>query len=311
MATRIYYDPIFLDHDTGAHPETAQRLVAIRETLEASGGWEPESVIPAVSADDIARVHAEGYAPALRRFAEQGGGHLDGDTVVSRKSFEAASRAAGAAVAAVEVVVSGEANNALCLVRPPGHHARPRGGMGFCLLNNIAIAARHAIEVTGLDRVAIVDWDVHHGNGTQDVFWEDGRVLFTSLHRWPFYPGTGHQDERGEGPGEGTTHNVPLPASTRREVYRDELQKVLDEVVAPFRPELILVSAGFDTFRGDPIGGLGLEPEDFRSLTDAVLGVARDVAKGRVVSLLEGGYSLDHLGDCVAAHLEGLKAERR
>ncbi len=310
MATRLYFDPIFLEHDTGAHPETAERLRVVREALDRRGLWQPEAAAeagePAPSV--ISRVHAASYVSAIERFAASGGGQLDADTVVSRASYHAAARAVGVARSAVDAVLGGEASNALCLVRPPGHHARPLGGMGFCLFNNIALAARHAIEEVGMERVAIVDWDVHHGNGTQDAFWEDPSVLFVSLHRWPFYPGTGHQDDCGEGAGRGSTHNVPLPGSTRREVYRSAFDRALEEIVAPFRPELILVSAGFDTFAGDPIGGLGLEPEDFGALTRSLRQVAEDTCQGRVVSLLEGGYSLEHLGDCVAAHLEALRA---
>jgi acetoin utilization deacetylase AcuC-like enzyme len=214
--------------------------------------------------------------------------------------------AAGAACDAVDRVLSGEDRTALCIVRPPGHHALPERAMGFCLFNSIAIAARCAVDKHNLDRVLIVDWDVHHGNGTQDIFYADGRVGFFSIHRWPFYPGTGASDETGTGTGLGMTRNVPVPFGTSRDAYRDAFRDGLEEIAARIKPQLVLVSAGFDAHREDPIGSLGLEVEDFGVLTKDVLDVASVHSGGRVVSLLEGGYNVERLAESVALHLEGL-----
>jgi acetoin utilization deacetylase AcuC-like enzyme len=225
---------------------------------------------------------------------------------MSPRSFEVARWAAGGLLAAVDAVVDGVAPRALALVRPPGHHAGRDRAMGFCLLNNVAIAAAHLRQARGIDRVAIVDWDVHHGNGTEAIFTDDSTVLYLSFHRAPFYPGTGRAEERGEGEGVGATINVPLPADTPRAEYLDRFQTVLQEQVAPFQPDFVLVSAGFDAYRDDPVGGLGLEVMDFASLTHAVLELAEEVAGGRLVSVLEGGYHLGDLGRLVEAHLVAL-----
>jgi acetoin utilization deacetylase AcuC-like enzyme len=216
--------------------------------------------------------------------------------------------AAGAAVDAVRRVLAGEDRTALCLVRPPGHHALPDRAMGFCLFNNVAVAARAAIDEHGLERVLVVDWDVHHGNGTQDMFYTDGRVGFLSIHRWPFYPGTGAADETGSGAGLGTTLNLPIEFGTPRFRYRDSFRSALERLAARIQPQLVLVSAGFDAHREDPIGSLGLEAEDFAELTRQVQNVAAVHAAGRVISLLEGGYNVQRLAECVEAHLSGLLA---
>jgi acetoin utilization deacetylase AcuC-like enzyme len=228
--------------------------------------------------------------------------------VVSAASFDVARFAAGAACDAVDRVLRGEDTTALCIARPPGHHALPDRAMGFCLFNNVAIAARVAIDEHGLDRVLVVDWDVHHGNGTQDIFYTDERVGFFSAHRWPFYPGTGASDETGSGQGLGITRNLPLEFGTTRETYRARFRRELESFAATVKPQLVLVSAGFDAHREDPIGSLGLEAEDFGELTRDVLDVAAVHAGGRVVSLLEGGYNPKRLAESVAEHLRGLLA---
>ncbi len=310
--TLLYDDDCFLQHDTGAHPECAERLRRTRTHLAESGLVERCRVKPAVEADreDIQRVHADSHLNAVRHFAEKGGGRIEADTMVSRASYDVALRAAGSACDAVRKVVGGEDLSALCLVRPPGHHAVTRGPMGFCLFNNVAVAARLAVDQLGVNRVLIVDWDVHHGNGTQDTFWRDEQVGFLSIHRWPFYPGTGARDETGSGPGLGSTCNLPIDYGTPRDEYfaafRDALTKMADKI----QPELVLISAGFDAHRLDPVGSLGLEVEDFRELTRLVLDVSRTHAGGRVVSLLEGGYNTEILPHCVEAHLAELLAHR-
>jgi acetoin utilization deacetylase AcuC-like enzyme len=214
--------------------------------------------------------------------------------------------AAGACCAAVDAVLAGQAKTALCLVRPPGHHATPRRAMGFCLFNNVALAARHALTNHQLNRVLIVDWDVHHGNGTQDLFYEDDQVFFLSAHRFPFWPGSGREDETGSGKGLGYTKNVPVRFGTPRKGYQDHFTQAVEAAATKIKPELVLISAGFDAHAQDPIGSLGLEVEDFGTLTDRVLDVAKVHSQGRVVSCLEGGYHLTRLAESVALHLEHL-----
>jgi acetoin utilization deacetylase AcuC-like enzyme len=233
---------------------------------------------------------------------------LDVDTIVSSKSYEVALAAAGAGVAAVDAVLSGQDKTALCLIRPPGHHATPTHSMGFCLFNNIALAADHARRVHQLDRILILDWDVHHGNGTQDIFYEDQEIFFLSIHRYGagFYPGTGAADETGSGRGLGYTANVPIRYGTSRKDYFSALKNALDKAADKMKPQLVLVSAGFDAHRKDPIGSLGLETEDFSKLTRMALDVARTHAQGRLVSCLEGGYDLEALAESVQVHLEEL-----
>lgn len=306
--TRLYQDPCFLLHKTGQHPERPQRLAAIESYFA-------ESVQPtkcqaadwtAASPDQLQRVHESDYIQSVARYAADGGGQIDADTVVSPQSYNVAIRAAGAVCDAVEHVARGDVSNALCLVRPPGHHAIRKSAMGFCLFNNIAVGARHAIQVLQLDRVLVVDWDVHHGNGTQEAFWEDEQVGFLSIHRWPFYPGTGAAHETGGGAGLGTIMNLPISFGTSRAEYLEAFADALGTFADQIRPQLILVSAGFDSHRLDPIGSLGLETEDFTTLTEIVLNVARQHCGGRIVSVLEGGYNVDILPHCVGAHLDVL-----
>jgi acetoin utilization deacetylase AcuC-like enzyme len=308
--TLLYYDPRFLDHDTGNHPERPARLRQIVARLESTAlmqqcarpNWEPASREP------LERVHEPGHIENVEAMAARGGGHLDPDTIVSPASFDVARLAAGAACDAVDRVLTGEDKTALCLVRPPGHHALPERAMGFCLFSNVAIAASVARYSHQLDRVMIVDWDVHHGNGTQGVFYADEQVGFLSIHRWPFYPGTGDSDETGAGAGLGATINLPISFGTPRSTYRESFAAALEKFAGHIRPDLILISAGFDSHRADPIGSLGLEVEDFAELTKIVCDVAAVHAQGRVVSVLEGGYNPPVLAECVEAHLRGLLA---
>jgi acetoin utilization deacetylase AcuC-like enzyme len=310
--TLLYTDPFFLKHDTGRHPECADRLRAITGRLDRVGLVKKctAGTCRPVREETVAALHDARMIMRARQLAQHGGGRLDPDTVVSPDSFDVALAAAGACVAAVEAVFKGADRTALCLVRPPGHHATPTHSMGFCLFNNIALAAEHARKAHGLKRLLIVDWDVHHGNGTQDIFWEDSEVMFLSIHRYGggFYPGTGAADETGKGKGVGYTINVPVRYGTSRKDYHDMFRTALDRAAAKIRPELVLVSAGFDAHARDPIGSLGLEVEDFVTLTLEVLGVAKTHAKGRLVSCLEGGYNLEALAESVQAHLEALLA---
>src|SRR5229473_2478586 len=306
--TLLYTDPLFLKHDTGKHPESADRLRSISKRLEKAGliqkcqagSYQPLTE-PAVS-----KVHAAKQIQAAKQVAEHGGGMLDADTIVCPDTFKVALAAAGACVAAVDAVIKGTDKNALCLVRPPGHHATPTHSMGFCLFNNIALAAHHALTTHKLTRIMIVDWDVHHGNGTQDIFYESPEVVFFSIHRYGngFYPGSGAADETGRGKGLGHIVNVPVRYGTSRKDYHDHFRRALEKAADKIRPELVLISAGFDAHAKDPIGSLDLEAEDFITLTKEVKAVAKTHAQSRIVSCLEGGYHLDALAECVQAHLE-------
>ena len=305
MATLFITHPDCIAHDPGTgHPESPQRLLAVVKAME-----EPQfrtlirREAPLGRKSDAARVHGERFVEAvLASVPESGRTALDADTILSRKSGEAALRAIGAITSAVDAVVAGEANNAFCAVRPPGHHAEPDRPMGFCLFNSVAIAARHAQAVSGLGRVAIVDFDVHHGNGTQAVAESDPTLFFASSHQFPLYPGTGAADETGVG----NVLNMPLPAGTTgasfRRVYETKILPALDA----FAPELVLVSAGFDAHRADPLAGLELEESDFGWVTSRLLEAAQRHAQGRLVSILEGGYDLKALAGSAAAHVEAL-----
>jgi acetoin utilization deacetylase AcuC-like enzyme len=309
--TLLFSDPIFLKHDPGRHhPERIDRLRSINARLEKLGliAQCQRGAFSPLPEADLANVHEPEVLGHIREAIAAGGGHVDSDTVAMPDSLAVALAAAGAACAAVDAVVGGTDRNALCLVRPPGHHATPTRSMGFCLFNTIALAARRAIDGQQLSRVLIVDWDVHHGNGTQDVFYREPRVMFLSIHRygWGFYPGTGAADETGTGPGLGFTRNVPLPFGIPRPDFLAAFTAALEECADRIRPELVLVSAGFDAHRLDPIGSLGLESEDYQTLTERVLDVAKVHAGGRVVSCLEGGYNLNALAESVAIHLETL-----
>ncbi|MEQ9410463.1 MAG: histone deacetylase [Fuerstiella sp.] len=306
--TLLYQDNRFLLHDTGRHPECAARLTHIHAMLNGTDLPDLVTAVPICRADDadVSRVHTQDHIETVRAFAEQGGGRIETDTVMSPDSADVAWLAAGTAVDAVSRVIAGEDRSALCLVRPPGHHALPDGAMGFCLLGNAAIAARTAVQRLGLNRVLIVDWDVHHGNGTQDTFYEDEQVTFFSAHRYPFYPGTGRKSETGRAKGLGTTVNLPLEFGISRRDYLTAFENALTRAADACRPELVLISAGFDAHAEDPIGSLGLETEDFGILTNLVQQVAATHAEGRVVSLLEGGYHVERLAECVERHLRTL-----
>ncbi|MFM7055591.1 MAG: histone deacetylase, partial [Planctomycetota bacterium] len=293
---------------TGSHPECPERLRAIDRHLRASGLHERAVHCAVKSADeaDVLAVHYEDYLRELREFAAAGGGRIEADTVLSRGSTDAAWLAAGTATEAVRRVLAGDDRTALCLVRPPGHHALAAAPMGFCLLGNVAVAARAAIRRFGLNRVLVIDWDVHHGNGTQDLFYEDSQVGFFSAHRFPFYPGTGRRQETGSGDGLGTTFNLPVEYGTSRQEFLKSFHAMLSTAADRMQPELVIVSAGFDAHAEDPVGSLGLETEDFTELTRMVLDVATAHAQGRVVSVLEGGYHVERLAECVGVHLQTL-----
>lgn len=309
----ILHDPACVRHDTGpGHPENPARYGAVMGALSEAGLLLDTVTLPGRSAspDDLLLVHEADYLALAEREIAAGVDSLStGDTQVCPASWETALWAAGLAMAGVDAVLEGQAARAFCVLRPPGHHASPSRGMGFCVLNNAAIAARHAQRRHGLERVLIVDWDVHHGNGTQDTFYRDASVYYFSTHQSPLYPGTGHPLERGEGPGLGTTMNWPLRAGAgRREIMAAFEQGLLPEADA-FKPDLVVVSAGFDARHGDPLGGLRLTDDDFHDLTLLVRGIAERHSGGRLVSVLEGGYDLAGLGLAAVAHVRGLLAE--
>lgn len=311
--TLLYTSPCFLNHETGNHPERADRIRLIPGRLESSGLTaqcrQPE--FKPVSRQRLARVHSPSYIDEIWAFAKSGGGHADPDTIVSPASYDIALMAVGSACNAVERILRGEDTQGLCLVRPPGHHAMVNHAMGFCLFNNIAVAARLAVDILELDRVLIVDWDIHHGNGTQASFWEEPRVGFLSIHSSPFFPGTGDADETGGGRGLGTTLNLPIEFGTPRERFLEIFQNNLEQFAAKIKPQLVLLTAGFDAHRLDPVGNLTLETEDFVPLTSLVLDVADTYADGRFVSVLEGGYDPEIMADCVEVHLAEMLKRRK
>ena len=310
LKTAILHNDLCLRHDTGAgHPESPQRYQAILKALQGADWSSRLSFQKTRSAEDedLARCHAAAYIATAKRDIQAGKNQLStGDTVVCEESLEPALHAAGGACAAVDAVMNKQAKNAFCLMRPPGHHARPMQGMGFCVFNNIAVAARYAQQQHQLEKVLIVDWDVHHGNGTQDCFYEDDSVFFLSTHQWPWYPGTGAKDDLGRGRGKGTTMNRPFPAGAGEKeilgVFRDELR----EAARRFHPDLVLVSAGFDSRIGDPLGNFKLSDNNFAELTQVMLELADELAEGRLVSLLEGGYNLQGLASAAASHCKTL-----
>jgi len=307
MPTLYISHPAFLQHDTGyGHPERADRLRSIESVLEdESFQFLHREEAPQVDEATLARVHGPDYIKALKKAApEDGHIYVDGgDTVMSPKSWEAALRAAGAAVMAVDQVMSRGARNVFCAVRPPGHHAEARQAMGFCLFNNVAVAAEHARAVHGMDRVAVVDFDVHHGNGTQHMFWSDADLFYGSTHQMPLFPGTGALGERGVAD---NIVNAPLRAGDDTYHFQQAFQSRILPALHDFSPDLVIISAGFDAHRADPIGGLALREADFEWATRKLMDVAEKHSGGRLVSVLEGGYDLHALGSSVAAHLRVL-----
>lgn len=310
MTTSLITSDLYLQHQTGpGHPERPQRLESIMRELTQQSllGRLQRSAPRGCPPETMALAHAESYLQRAEADIAAGLSQLStGDTTVCSKSWEIAALAAGAGLTAIDALFAGEADNAFCAVRPPGHHATRDTGMGFCVLSNIAIAAKYAQQKYGVGKILIADWDVHHGNGTQDIFYTDDSVLFFSSHQSPWYPGTGAATETGTGPGLGTTVNVPLPAGSGAPEIVGAFEQKLLPVVARFRPELVLVSAGFDSRRGDPLGQFLLDDEDFAQLTKLLRGIADEYAGGKLVSFLEGGYSLDGVAKGVAAHIEAL-----
>ena len=308
--TGLVYHPTYLEHDMGAgHPESPSRLRAIMQQLEQSGTLARVTRIEPRKAEDewITQVHTPSYVASLNRHAPTSGRvPLDPDTSMSPGSLNAAYLAAGGALAGVDAIMAGQVEQVFCAVRPPGHHAESGRAMGFCLYNNVAIAARYVQKKHGLSRVLIVDWDVHHGNGTQHSFEDDPSVLFFSTHQYPHYPGSGWITERGKGDGEGFTINVPMEAGEGDEEYQAVFLKSLVPAADEFKPEFVIISAGFDAHKDDPLASMKLTEAGYADLTGIVAGIATRHAKGRILSSLEGGYNLTALAASVDAHINAL-----
>ena len=307
MSTLLVSHPACLGHDAGAHhPERPQRLQAVLKALEGeefSGLTRREA--PEASIEQLGRVHPSAFVRAvLEAMPKSGHAAFDADTICSPGSREAALRASGAVVAAVDAVASGEVRNAFCAVRPPGHHAEPMQPMGFCIFNNVAVGALHAREAHGLERVAVVDFDVHHGNGTQAMFERDPALFFASTHQYPLYPGTGARGERGVG----NIVNAPLPPNAGSTEFRAAMEREVLPALIAFKPDFLLISAGFDAHRADPLASLNLEDADYRWASERLVEIAGDCCAGRLVSTLEGGYDLGALASASREHLRALMA---
>jgi acetoin utilization deacetylase AcuC-like enzyme len=306
--TALVFSEYSAGHETGSHPENQSRLVAIEERLAQEGMRDDRAIYQAepVERDVLAMAHDPALIDRVDALSSRGGGFVDGDTLVAPGSWDAARAAVGAAIRATDLVVRGQHSRAFSLARPPGHHAERQRQLGFCLFNSAALAALHAMHAYGLTRVAIVDWDVHHGNGTQDIFYDTSNVLFCSMHQWPLFPGSGLEDETGTGFGTGYTLNSPLPAGSGDREYLH----VMDTIIAPrlreFRPELILVSAGFDAHRDDPLANMMVSERGFAQMADRALNWAAELTEGQLVLLLEGGYNLRALSESVVAVLQSL-----
>ena len=307
-ALTIVHDAPSVEHDWPGHPESAVRLEAVERGLRSAADLAalPSRAAEEVDLELVRAVHTDSHIARVERTARGGGGWIDGDTYCTQRSFDVARFAAGAAVEAARCVATGETHHAFALVRPPGHHATPTTPMGFCLFNNAAVAARALQREHGLERLAILDVDVHHGNGTQDVFYEDGDVLYVSLHQWPLYPGTGRVGERGVGAGAGTTLNLPIPPGTRAERWLEVFDEMAIPAIRAHRPQAIIVSAGYDAHESDPLADLYLRTETYAAVASRVAALAEETEAAGTVWVLEGGYDLEALPASVVATMREL-----
>jgi len=313
MSTAVVYHPTYEKHDTGpGHPETPERYRVVIDALQNDEAlWNDVVKITPEKAPQglIQAAHTKEHFKRVESAFANGVTQLDADTVISMKSFDASLLAAGGAISAVDAVMTGEARNAFVAARPPGHHATAEHSMGFCIFNNVAVAARYAQnKYKEIDNVAIIDWDVHHGNGTQGIFYSDPSVFFLSMHQYPWYPGTGSNGETGQGRGLGSTMNVPMRAFTLASVQTSAFDAAIESIASKMKPDMIFISAGFDAHLTDPLGQLQLEDEEYAEMTRTVMQWADDVCDGRIVSVLEGGYNLQTLGQTVKTHVETLGA---
>ncbi len=308
--TAFLYDPILQKHKTGCtHPEKRQRLTAIMNGLKQAGLWEllQHPAIRPATATDLTTIHDPQYVDHIRQACEAGELFAPDDvTIGSPGTYDAALMSAGAVLTAIDTVMAGQASNAFCAVRPPGHHAERNRAMGFCFFNNVAIGAKYLQQHHGIRRVAIIDWDVHHGNGTQQAFYDDPSVFYFSIHQHPLYPNSGWSHETGTGRGKGFTLNCPVPAGSTNTDYNRVFQDYLRPALVRFRPEFILISAGFDAHHADPLAGIALNEKGFKELTHTVMTLATEYSENRLISVLEGGYDLTALAACVTSHIEAL-----
>jgi acetoin utilization deacetylase AcuC-like enzyme len=303
--TGIVYHPIYLQHETDGHPERKERLVTIMERIN-SEELKVEYITPKpATQDQIAAIHSERYIDQVRAICEHGGGYLDIDTVLSRGSYDAALMAAGGSIAAVDATMNGF-DHAFALVRPPGHHAMPSRGMGFCIFNNVAIAAKYA-QGLGQKKVLIVDWDVHHGNGTNAVFYSERSVLYFSVHQYPHYPGTGRATDIGEEGAEGTKVNVPLPSGTGDEGYLMAFRDILKPIALEFKPDAIIISAGQDAHKDDPLGGMRVSAAGFGAMAGMVKEIADVCCHGKLSAVLEGGYNLQAQAEAIVSEIRAFQ----
>ena len=308
--TGYIFHPQYLKHDTQSHPENSGRLRAIQDRIKSSEIY-PHLHFPEprfATDDELKKNHDLDHINHVRNSCQNGTQNLDGDTVICSESWDAAILSAGSGLTAVDKIISGELDNAFAAVRPPGHHAEKDHAMGFCLFNNVAIAARYAINKHKLNRVCIFDWDVHHGNGTQHSFYSDPSVFYSSIHQYPFYPGTGDKIETGTGDGLGTTLNFPLDAFSEDSTYLDIIGNKLIPKIQNFKPDLIIISAGFDAHEDDPLGQMKVSSDCYRKMTSMILKLAEEVCDGRLLSMLEGGYNHKVLADSVLNHVDALLA---
>ena len=301
-------DPFYLRHETEPHPENPGRLTAIQNQLESSEFY--NNLIPIqprkATAEEIGMVHDSGYVASVKQSCADEVRNLDADTVISSNSYDAALLSAGAGMKAIDQLIDGNIHNAFCAVRPPGHHAEQDHAMGFCLFNNVGIAARYAQKTKGLNKIFIFDWDVHHGNGSQHSFYSDPSIYYSSTHQYPFYPGTGAKEETGTGDGLGTTLNLPMDAYSDDDDYLSAVENKLIPEIQHYKPDLIIISAGFDAHQNDPLAQIQLTTDCFGKMTELLMGIARDVCDGRLLSMLEGGYDYDALSDSVRLHMQTL-----
>lgn len=313
MTTAYTYDPFNLNHTYYGHPENHRRLERTWALLQADGILDRLQLIESSPApvDALTAVHNRSYVERLAQISAGGGGRLDGDTYVTAKSHDAARLTAGGLLNLTDAVLREEVDNGFALGRPPGHHARPQQGMGFCLFNNVAIAARHAQSQHGIERVLIVDFDVHHGNGTQETFYEDGSILFFSIHQYPYYPGSGSLDETGSGAGVGATVNVPFPTNVGDSGYLVALREILAPLARRHQPEVIFVSAGYDAHWMDPLAQHTVSIEGYASMVEDLMGLADDLCGGRLICTLEGGYNLDVLPHAILTTFRVLSGDER
>lgn len=309
--TGLVYHDIFLEHKpTAGHPERPERLIAIIQTLKKEKWFAELVLLTPESASEkwITEIHSSQYVKRVKDACRQGEIRLNGEDI-SPKSYETAVTAVGGVLAAIDAVMNGKVKNVFCAIRPPGHHALKNRAMGFCIFNNIAIGAKYIQSKYKLKKVLIVDWDVHHGNGTQEIYYEDPSVLYFSIHRYPFYPGTGREEEKGEGKGLNYTVNVPLSKGLGDNDFEEAFEKKLKPAAISFNPDFILISAGFDAHEADPLGGMKVSACGYADITRIVLDIAKECCHGRVVSVLEGGYDLKGLADSVTAHISALKED--